>query len=62
MTGQVSFPDLARQIGDAVRTVMDELRPQLVQAALATTPQSYRPPPQGFRTDSAVRVSASLWR
>ncbi len=35
MAGQVSFPDLARQIGDAVRTVMDELRPQLVQAALS---------------------------
>jgi myo-inositol-1(or 4)-monophosphatase len=35
MEGQVSFPGLARRLGGAVRTVMDELRPQLVGAALS---------------------------
>lgn len=35
MAGQVSFRDLARQLGDAVRKVMDELRPRLVNSALS---------------------------
>jgi myo-inositol-1(or 4)-monophosphatase len=35
MSDQVSFPKLARQIGDAVRTVMDEFRPRLVDSALS---------------------------
>jgi fructose-1,6-bisphosphatase/inositol monophosphatase family enzyme len=32
---QVSFPDLAQRLGDAVTTVMDELRPHLVESALS---------------------------
>jgi fructose-1,6-bisphosphatase/inositol monophosphatase family enzyme len=35
MTDQVSFPELAGQIGDVVRAVMDDIRPRLVQAALS---------------------------
>jgi fructose-1,6-bisphosphatase/inositol monophosphatase family enzyme len=38
MTDQVSFPELARQVGEAVRTVMDELRPGLLAAALSGDP------------------------
>src|SRR5258708_13815530 len=32
---QASFPELARQVGAAACTVMDELRPGLVSAALS---------------------------
>jgi myo-inositol-1(or 4)-monophosphatase len=35
MAAQVSFPDLARRLGDVVREVMDELRPRLVESALS---------------------------
>lgn len=35
MTDQVTFPELAGQIGDVVRAVMDDIRPRLVQAALS---------------------------
>ncbi len=35
MTGQVSFPRLAEQIGQVVRSVMDDIRPALVEAALS---------------------------
>jgi myo-inositol-1(or 4)-monophosphatase len=35
MACQVSFPQLAEQIGQVVRTVMDEMRPMLVEAALS---------------------------
>jgi hypothetical protein len=35
MAAQVSFPDLAQRLGDAVREVMDELRPRLVESALS---------------------------
>jgi len=35
MADQVTFPELARQIGEAARTVMDEIRPRLVEAALS---------------------------
>jgi fructose-1,6-bisphosphatase/inositol monophosphatase family enzyme len=35
MTAQVTFPDLARRLGDAVREVMDDLRPRLVESALS---------------------------
>ena len=35
MTHQVSFPELARQIGEVARTVMGELRPRLMEAALS---------------------------
>lgn len=35
MANQVSYPDLAQRLGDAVTTVMDELRPRLVQSALS---------------------------
>ena len=35
MGQQASFPELARQIGGVVRTVMDEIRPKLLEAALS---------------------------
>jgi len=35
MADQVSFPELAGQIGEVVRAVMDDIRPRLVQAALS---------------------------
>jgi myo-inositol-1(or 4)-monophosphatase len=35
MEDQVSFPELARQIGEVVRTVMNDIRPRLVEAALS---------------------------
>jgi hypothetical protein len=35
MAHQASFPELARQVADVVRTVMDEIRPTLVEAALS---------------------------
>jgi len=35
MACQVSFPELAEQIGQVVRTVMDDIRPALVGAALS---------------------------
>lgn len=35
MTDQVSFAELTRQIGGVVRTVMDEIRPKLLEAALS---------------------------
>jgi len=35
MACQVSFPELAEQIGQVVRTVMDDIRPALVEAALS---------------------------
>jgi len=35
MACQVSFPQLAEQIGQVVRTVMDEMRPKLLDAALS---------------------------
>jgi myo-inositol-1(or 4)-monophosphatase len=35
MAHQASFPELARQVAAVVRTVMDEIRPTLVEAALS---------------------------
>jgi hypothetical protein len=35
MACQVSFPQLAEQIGQVARTAMDEMRPMLVEAALS---------------------------
>lgn len=35
MAYQVSFPELAEQIAEVVRTVMDDIRPTLVEAALS---------------------------
>lgn len=35
MTDQVSFPELARQIGEAFRTVLDGIQPRLMEAALS---------------------------
>ena len=35
MACQVSFPQLAERIGQVVRTVMDEMRPMLLEAALS---------------------------
>jgi myo-inositol-1(or 4)-monophosphatase len=35
MTDQVSFAGLTRQVGDVVRTVMDEIQPRLLDAALS---------------------------
>jgi myo-inositol-1(or 4)-monophosphatase len=35
MADRVSFPELAQQVGEVVRAVMDDIRPRLVEAALS---------------------------